>query len=128
MGAISVPVAGGDAGLSPFRESLTVEEYVREYFEEVPILTEIARCESRFRHFDAFGNVMRGEINSYDIGVMQINELYHEEKAEELGLNLYTLAGNLTYARYLYDTKGTAPWKSSAACWNAYNNHVAINQ
>ena len=125
MGAISVPVAGGDAGLSPFRESLTVEEYVREYFEEVPILTEIARCESRFRHFDAFGNVIRGEINSYDIGVMQVNELYHEEQAEELGLNLYTLAGNLAYARELYEKEGTVPWNSSRACWKP-SNHVAI--
>ena len=82
MGSISAPPAAGDNPLAPFAESLTVEEYVRKYFEEVPILTEIARCESRFRHFDAFGNVLRGEINSADIGVMQVNELYHEEKAE----------------------------------------------
>jgi hypothetical protein len=48
---------------------------------------------------------------------MQINEKYHAEKAVELGINIYTLEGNVEFAKYLYDTFGSKPWKSSSKCW-----------
>ena len=58
--------------------SVSVEAYVRDYFEKDPILAEIARCESTFRQFDSRGNVIKGKVNKGDIGIMQINKYYHE--------------------------------------------------
>jgi hypothetical protein len=80
-------------------------------------MAEIAECESHFRHYDANGNVLRGEDNPRDIGVMQINEKFHLTEALALGLDIYTINGNLAYARYLYEKFGVAPWKHSKKCW-----------
>ena len=103
---------------STFAPSPTVEEYVQLYFADTPILTAIAECESHFRHYDAYGNVIRGVENPRDVGVMQINEYFHLETANELGMNVYSLEGNVSYARYLYEREGTTPWKASSACWD----------
>ena len=94
-----------------------VEQYVRMYFSDIPIMTEIAECESRFRQFDHNGNVLRGEQNRRDVGVMQINEDFHLETALEMNTDLYSLKGNLSYARVLYEKYGTKPWKHSKKCW-----------
>jgi len=94
-----------------------VEQYVRVYFSDIPIMTEIAECESNFRQFDHNGNVLRGEQNRRDVGVMQINEDFHLETALEMNIDLYTLEGNLSYGRALYEKYGTKPWKYSKKCW-----------
>lgn len=94
-----------------------VARYVKEYFTDIPIMAEIARCESTYRHTDPFGDVLRGVVNSKDVGVMQINEYYHADAAKKLGMNLHSFEGNLAYARYLYEKEGVRPWKSSAKCW-----------
>jgi hypothetical protein len=93
---------------SPMNQPLTLEEYVRLYYYKTPILAEIARCESRFRHTGADGRVIRGEASWEDVGVMQINEFYHEDRAKKLGMNLHTLDGNLAYAKCLYGKEGGA--------------------
>jgi hypothetical protein len=95
----------------------TLEEYVREYYEEDPILIEIARCESQFRHLNEDGTVLRGVVNDQDVGVMQINLYYHADDAEKLGHDLRSLEGNLAYAKALYTKKGTSPWSASKPCW-----------
>lgn len=94
-----------------------VEAKVRAYFADAPIMQKIAYCESRFRQHDAAGNVLRGVVNSADVGVMQINEFYHLSTANKLGYDIETLEGNLDYGRYLYETQGTAPWIHSKPCW-----------
>lgn len=103
------------------------EAQVKAYFTDTPILAEIAFCESRYRQFGANGEVLRGVENAQDVGVMQINEKYHLDTAQKLGLNLYTLEGNMAYGRYLYDTQGTKPWNYSSACWGKHRE-VALNQ
>ena len=96
----------------------TVEMEVRKYFKDIPILAEVARCESHFTHINpATGNVIRGKINPNDVGVMQINEHYHNKTAEKMGLDLKNFDDNMAYARYLYKREGTRPWKASSACW-----------
>jgi len=99
-----------------------VEASVREYFKDTPILAEIAKCESRFRQVDENGDVVRGEINRSDIGVMQINTYYHADTAKKLGLDLKTLGGNMAYAKYLYEKEGSTPWLSSSGCWNKFKS------
>lgn len=96
---------------------ISVKGVVSEYFADVPELVNVARCESHFRQFDKDGRVLRGVVNKGDLGVMQINEYYHGEKAEELGYDLYTIEGNLSYARFLYNHEGLTPWSSSSKCW-----------
>ncbi len=94
-----------------------VEEAVREYFKDIPVMVAIAKCESTFRHTIADGSVLRGRVDGADTGVMQINRRYHEERAVELGYDLHEFYDNLAYARKLYEEQGTRPWNSSAPCW-----------
>jgi hypothetical protein len=94
------------------------EAIVRDYFKDIPVMIQVARCESHFRHTLADGTVLRGVVDSADTGVMQINKRYHSAKAISLGLNLDDIYGNMAYARHLYETQGTRPWNASAPCWN----------
>ncbi|PIR85490.1 hypothetical protein COU15_00135 [Candidatus Kaiserbacteria bacterium CG10_big_fil_rev_8_21_14_0_10_45_20] len=95
----------------------TLAEYVREYYADTPILADIAWCESSMRHFNKEGEILRGVADSDDLGVMQINRRYHEKDAVELGFDIYSLNGNLAYAKHLYEKQGTRPWKASSPCW-----------
>ena len=121
--AVSLALSGGQNApanlqIGPMPVAQTVEQYVREYFAEVPIMAEVARCESRFKQFDNDGSIHRGVVNRLDLGVMQVNEYYHGKTADKLGLDLYTIEGNIAYAKYLYEKEGTRPWMSSSPCWS----------
>lgn len=96
-----------------------MEAYLRKEYIDTPILVEIARCESNFKQFDKNGDVVRGIVNSADIGVMQINEMYHDKTAKILGYDLHTIAGNIAYAKHLYEEQGSKPWSASRKCWGA---------
>jgi hypothetical protein len=101
---------------------MSTEQYVRQYFSDIPIMIQIAKCESTFRQLDDNGDVHRGSIDPEDVGVMQINEHYQLETAEKENYNIYTLEGNTAYARELYEKEGTKPWDSSKACWGKYQD------
>jgi hypothetical protein len=94
------------------------EAIVRNYFKDTPVLIEIARCESTFRHKLDDGSVLRGRVDQADTGVRQINKRYHLSSATAMDLNLEDIYHNMAYARHLYETQGTQPWSSSAQCWN----------
>ncbi len=117
--AITTVLTGTNAAAvqSAMPAAQSVEQYVRVYFADAPVMVAIAKCESRFRQFDSKGSVLRGEVVKDDLGVMQVNLHYHGDVAERLGLDLYTIQGNVAYARYLYEKEGTTPWASSSACW-----------
>lgn len=104
----------------PLTDSKNIERFVNDYFADIPLMAKIAKCESRYRHFNKHGEVLRGEQNTYDRGVMQINLLYHEETAAELGLDVHNIDDNVAYARYLYEKQGSKPWNSSSKCWSRY--------
>jgi len=93
------------------------EAEVRKYFSDIPVMIQVARCESGFRHTLEDGTVLKGRVDPRDTGVMQINSFYHGKKAAELGLDLLNLEDNMAYARYLYETQGIAPWNASSSCW-----------
>ncbi len=111
---------------------MSTEQYIRQYFKDIPIMIQIARCESTFRHLDEDGEIHRGRVNNADVGVMQINEYYHLETAEQKGLDIHTIEGNTAYARDLYERQGVQPWNSSRPCWGKYlndgSNQIAINK
>jgi hypothetical protein len=111
------------------KKNITVEEYIKNYFSDIPIMVEIAKCESRFRQHDENGEVLRGEKNEQDRGVMQINEYFHSEDSNKLGYDIQTLEGNTAYARYLYEKYGVKPWSSSSKCWKktvAYSDYKEL--
>ncbi len=99
------------------------EKAVRSYFSDIPVMIQIARCESSFRHMLPDGTILQGKVDSADTGVMQINMRYHGEEAKELGLDLKDMHDNMEYARDLYLRQGTQPWKASAHCWS---NSIAM--
>lgn len=93
------------------------ETAVRDYFSDIPVMVQVARCESTFRHTLADGSVLRGRVDNRDVGVMQINTYYHGDTADQLDLDLESLYDNMAYARYLYEKQGTQPWSASEPCW-----------
>ena len=99
---------------------MSTEQYVKKYFKDIPIMVHIARCESTFRQLTSQGDIHRGRVNNSDVGVMQINEFYHGDTAEQENLDIYTIEGNVAYARDLYERQGTKPWNSSKPCWGKY--------
>lgn len=101
------------------------ESIVREYFKDIPVMIQVARCESTFRHTMSDGSVLKGRVDGADTGVMQINKRYHEAAAIKLGLNLENIHDNMAYARLLYEKQGTQPWNASRPCWGAT---LAYNQ
>ncbi len=108
---------------------MSTEEYVKDYFKDIPIMIEVARCESTFRHLDEDGDIHRGRVNKSDVGVMQINEYYHLDQAEKRNLDIHTIEGNTAYARDLYEREGTRPWSSSKPCWGKYESKLlALNK
>ena len=94
------------------------EAIVRTYFQDIPVMAEIARCESGFRHTLSDGSTLQGRVNSADTGVMQINKRYHQATASAMDLNLDAIYDNMAYARHLYEKQGVQPWSASAPCWN----------
>ncbi len=100
-----------------------VEAEVREYFQDAPVMIQIARCESSFNQYDRNGNVLKNP-HSTAKGAFQIMESLHTAKAANLGYDILTLEGNMGYARYLYNQQGTTPWNASKHCWG---NTLAMN-
>ncbi len=134
--SISALLTGGSAvpakQVTPIAQprAETVREHITAYWADVPLMAVVSGCESHYRQFDTDGSVYRGEQNNKDVGVMQINEHYHLDTATALGYNIYTVDGNLGYARYLYTHEGTAPWSSSEYCWapNVKDTSVAAKK
>jgi len=93
------------------------EAIVREYFRDIPIMIQVARCESTFQHTLADGSIIQGFVDNDDTGVMQINKRYHLKTATAMGFDLEDIYDNMAYARYLYERQGTQPWNASAPCW-----------
>jgi hypothetical protein len=114
---LSANLEGNKAQIITAVKGAELEKYLKENFADTPILVEIARCESELRQFDKNGKIIRGKVDNADVGVMQINERYHLENAKKLGYDIYTVEGNVAYAKYLYEKYGSEPWKASSPCW-----------
>ena len=111
-----------------FIDSIEVEKYVKEKTKDMPLLVDIARCESRFLQYHKDGTIVRGRANHADVGVFQINEKYHAETARKLGFDLYTLEGNVAYGKYLYGKYDSRPWSASEKCWTLAEGPALANK
>jgi hypothetical protein len=86
-----------------------IERIVRGAFSDIPEMISIARCESGFRQFNADGSVLKA--SGRYLGIFQIDERIHTEKALGMGFDIKTVEGNIGYARHLHSVSGTNPWK-----------------
>jgi hypothetical protein len=102
-----------------------VSRAVAEYFADLPVMYAIAKCESGFTQYSASGAVLNGGSGGM-LGVFQINGAVHKSFAKSLGDDITTLAGNMAYARYLYNGEGTDPWISSEGCWGGIDAASAV--
>lgn len=100
------------------------ESQVREYFSDIPVMAEIAACESKFTQFGKGGTPLYGGMNGKMVGIFQIYSDIHASFAKSRGMDIETIEGNLAYARYLYEREGTKPWLSSFPCWSAKTESV----
>jgi hypothetical protein len=110
--ATTTSVVATTTASTSIQNQIQVEKRVREYFADIPVMIEIARCESKFRQFTDSGNVLRGGGSTGMIGIFQFYEAIHAAPALALGFDLATVEGNLGYARHLYVQEGTRPWAS----------------
>jgi len=101
----------------PSLSPIEVEKRVVEYLGKDHPLVKVAPCESEYHQYNKYGDVYRGEVNPDDVGVFQINLYHHGKAARRLGYDVFTLKGNMAYAKYLYEHEGLKPWNSSSACW-----------
>ncbi|TSC83567.1 MAG: hypothetical protein G01um101413_977 [Parcubacteria group bacterium Gr01-1014_13] len=85
--------------------------YLNIYFTDIPIMIEIAKCESGLRQFDWRGNALRGGMGFKMVGVFQIHADVHREAADLMGLDIDTLEGNINSKR----TQATARARISVA-------------
>lgn len=76
----------------------------------------IAQCESGIKQ-KINGVIVRNPVTP-DVGVFQVNQDYHKESSLSMGLNVYELKDNVTYAKYLFDKNGTKDWNASKHCWS----------
>jgi hypothetical protein len=87
-------------------------------FEEIPMLVKICKAESGNRQLNTSGRVLRGKVEPSDIGYCQINETIWNDKARELGYDIFTEKGNKDMAVWIYLNYGSQPWNASKAIWN----------
>ena len=112
LAATTSAATSTEASAATNHNAVAVEKKVREYFADIPVMIEIARCESKFRQFTDSGVVLRGGGSEGMIGIFQFYEVIHKQAALALGFDINTVEGNLGYARHLYDQSGSTPWAS----------------
>ena len=90
----------------------------------VAMLVPVCSCESTGapdnepQHFESDDvTVIVGRHNPRDVGMCQINLDAHGARLNELGLDAYNRADNITYANLLYREQGLQPWVYSKKCW-----------
>lgn len=119
-GVLTPRADDSDTDFQEDEEELTnadVRDLVEDEFGDDHPMVAVARCESSFRQFASDGDSLRNP-ESDAIGIFQLLESYHEEPAEELGLDIFSITGNIGYARKLYDSFGLQPWSPSSLCWD----------
>lgn len=92
-------------------EVINIEDKIRNELGEEFVL--IAKCESGLRQFNDDGSVLISRTS--DVGLFQINQV-HWTRAKELGIDIYTIEGNIQFAKLLKQANGTRDWYMSNHC------------
>ena len=118
----NMPTGVGESRLTSYLEAsyvpstvYTPQEAIEVAFgEDSPTMLKIAQCESKTRQWDEAGDVITNHI-THDYGIFQINEI-HLPEAKRMGIDVFSLQGNIDFAAYLFHAQHTLPWQSSHAC------------
>ena len=98
------------------QEEITIKQRVLNAFPEHPEMVKVAKCESGLKQFNLNGSVIRGVENPRDVGLFQINEHYWLAEAQKLGINIYSLEGNIEMAKVILEQQGISAWHWSSHC------------
>jgi soluble lytic murein transglycosylase-like protein len=85
------------------------------------LILAVLKCESGFNSKALGLNKKNGKVWSKDVGLMQINNVFHEDKAEAMGLDIYNPLDNLLYGISLIKKNGVADYKASLKCIGAFS-------
>jgi hypothetical protein len=78
----------------------------------------VAACESSLYGSAINYNYKKdGTLHSIDKGYLQINNLYHETRMNQLGLDWNDEWDSLEYGFMLMAEQGLEPWSASRFCW-----------
>ncbi|MEX2515056.1 MAG: peptidoglycan-binding domain-containing protein [Candidatus Paceibacterota bacterium] len=94
-----------------------IRDHVEDVFGNNHVMVDVAHCESGFRQYYSGGGVL---INpeSDAVGVFQLLDSWHADVAADMGMDIYTVEGNVSYAKTLYEVDGLKPWSPSSLCWD----------
>ncbi len=112
-----MPLVSGAVSTSTEMTSSDILKQLEDTFSKDSVMIDVARCESGLRQFVGTGEVLRGGLGKKMIGIFQLYEDYHVGDAKARGFDIYSLDGNIKYAKSLYDVQGLQPWSSSSLCW-----------
>lgn len=83
------------------------------------LVRKIIQCESEMYPSAINNNIDKnGKVWSSDYGPLQINNYYHEQVMNKLGLDIHNEYDSLKYGIMLLAAKGTQPWTASKMCWS----------
>ena len=77
-------------------------------------LDRIVYCESRWRQYDANGEVLFGRIDKRDTGLGQINTYFQRKRIRNSVLDPMEPYDNLRLIVYIYKLDGLSPWVCSS--------------
>lgn len=99
--------------ITDFSEQYSVDEY---------LVRKIIQCESGFVKDAVHINKIDGIEWSRDYGLGQINDYYHKDTMELLGLDIHNPKDNLEFTFILLKNHGTQPYQASKNCWQQVSN------
>ena len=114
----------GEAGGKALAAELAVNSAIPYRIESMPpVLKRICKAESGGVHTKN-GKVLtpKNKDGTFDIGICQINSI-HLKNAKALELDLYVEKDNLEFAKFLFFTQGSVPWRNSAYGKNGWINN-----
>ena len=80
---------------------------------------QIIKCESNFNPGAINKNIdSSGKVWSVDRSYWQINDYFHTDAMEALGLDIDNQWDNLEYGFIILSKQGTKPWSASKSCWS----------
>lgn len=100
--ALEAPPRGPE--LASATSSEAISALILQTFPDSPVMLEVAKCESRLRQFNEDGTVLMGGGGGNYIGIFQIGIQWVDD-AQKLDIDVYTVEGNVQFARYLYDSE-----------------------
>jgi len=88
-------------------EETNEQRILREFDSDLDMF-DIVRCESGFKQFDRVGGILTSPTN--DVGIMQINLKTWADEALNMGIDIYTLNGNIEMGKHILKVQSKTAW------------------